>query len=94
MTTKTLIHRTVTTYFTLAAVVVSLMASCVTLGQSAAGWLVGQFGLSQATAFAIVALISSGGIDAAALVYPFLLPFIGTIQGLIFVFGTAVLVGW
>jgi hypothetical protein len=65
-----------------------------TQGHLLLGWLVGQFGLTEPVAAMIVSIITTDGIWAAVAIYPFLLPFAGTAQGLIFLFGTAALIGW
>lgn len=77
----------------LGMVATTLMAT-MSVSQHLLGWLVGNLGISQATAFAIVALIGSGGLDAAALVYPIIAPFVGTIQFILAVVGAAAVVGW
>jgi len=76
------------------ASVVSSMALLLTQGRLFLGWLVGQFGLSEAVAALIVSIITTDGIWAAVAIYPFLAPFVGTVEGLIFIFGASALIGW
>jgi hypothetical protein len=76
---------------------VSLLSSAallLTQGRLLLGWLVGQFGLSETVAALIVSIITTDGIWAAVAIYPFLAPFVATVEGLIFLFGTSVLIGW
>ena len=58
------------------------------------GKLVATLGLGEELALAIVALIASGGVYYATLVYPIIAPFIVTIQGLTAIFGISAVVAW
>jgi hypothetical protein len=58
------------------------------------GYLINNLGISAQVAFAITALIVSGGLDAAALVYPIIFPFIGSIQVVIAILGVSFVAGW
>lgn len=56
--------------------------------------LVGTLGLEREFAVAVAGVIASGGLTYAILVYPFLAPFIGTLQGVIAIFGISGIVGF
>ena len=56
--------------------------------------LVGTLGLEREFALAIASVIASGGLTYAIIVYPFLAPFIGTLQGVIAIFGISGIVGF
>lgn len=58
------------------------------------GKIIGTLGFEQETAILIVALIQSGALAYVAAVWPVLIPFIATVQGLILVFGAATAVAW
>lgn len=58
------------------------------------GLLVGTLGLERELALAIVAVIMSGGVWAAVAIWPFLAPFVGTINGVIAVFGISAIIGF
>ncbi|MBE3568418.1 MAG: hypothetical protein IMW90_22095 [Thermogemmatispora sp.] len=61
------------------------------------GFLVSQFGLSWQDALAIISILlteGSAGIAALAAVAPWLLPFVGTLDGLIFFVGVSAAAGW
>jgi hypothetical protein len=55
--------------------------------------LIGNFGLSIDTAASIVALVTSGGF-AIDFLFPWVLPFVGTLQAIIIAGGTGAAVGW
>lgn len=58
------------------------------------GSLVGTLGLEREMALAIVAVIMSGGVWAAVAMWPFLMPFVATIQGIIALMGISAVVGF
>ncbi|UOY91140.1 hypothetical protein MUG87_11265 [Ectobacillus sp. JY-23] len=58
------------------------------------GLLVGTLGVEKQVAVAIAGLIASGGVWYAVIAYPFLAPFVATIQGVIAIAGTAGIIGW
>lgn len=76
------------------SMVMAVVMASYAMSSHLVGWFVGQLGISQATAFVIVSLIASGGLDTLALLYPFALPFVATAQFLIGVIGFAAVVGW
>ncbi|EOO23061.1 hypothetical protein ICM_06284 [Bacillus cereus BAG1X2-3] len=62
--------------------------------EKVSGLLVGTLGVEKSVALAIAGLIASGGVWYAAVAYPFLAPFVATIQGVMAVAGTGAVVGW
>jgi hypothetical protein len=55
--------------------------------------LMGHFGISYSSAVWVIALVSAGSI-VLFWVFPYLIPFIGTIRLLMLYFGAAVVIGW
>jgi hypothetical protein len=55
--------------------------------------LMGHFGISYGDSLWVIALVSAGSI-VLFWVFPYLVPFIGTIRLLMLYFGTAAVVGW
>jgi hypothetical protein len=55
--------------------------------------LMGHFGISYGDAVWVIALVSAGSI-VLFWVFPYLIPFIGTIRLLMIYFGAAVVIGW
>lgn len=71
------------------------VASVVPLGvKTSIGWLIEHFGLTNVVAWTIVSLLASDGMGVVTMLYPFLLPFTGTLYGVLFVFGAAAVAGW
>lgn len=58
------------------------------------GKLVSTVGLDQGLAFAIVGALSTGGYYAVAAAFPFILPFLLTLNGLLATAGTAAVVAY
>jgi len=58
------------------------------------GKLVGTLGLEQQAAATIAAFIMSGGVYAAAAMWPFLAPFIVTIKGVAAIMGISGVIGF
>ncbi|WGG45358.1 MULTISPECIES: hypothetical protein [Rossellomorea] len=58
------------------------------------GKLVGTLGLEREFAVAVAGVIASGGLTYAIIVYPFLAPFIGTLQGVVAIFGISGIIGF
>lgn len=71
----------------------ALVATAITvLGPGAA--LCAHFGLSWSTAYKIATLLTQGSIWLIGLYWPYLLPFLATLRGLLAVFGISAVVGW
>jgi hypothetical protein len=58
------------------------------------GFLVSQFGLSWQDALAIISILLTEGSVGIAAVAPWLLPFVGTLDGLILFIGVSAAAGW
>ncbi|MGE1027522.1 hypothetical protein ACQGS6_26790 [Bacillus sp. GMs2/2] len=58
------------------------------------GFLVSSLGLEKSTAMAIAEVIVTGGVTAAVVAWPFLAPFVATINGIAAVGGIGLLTGF
>ncbi|RAQ94018.1 hypothetical protein A4R35_00640 [Thermogemmatispora tikiterensis] len=58
------------------------------------GFLVSQFGLSWQDALAIISILLTEGSAGIAAFAPWLLPFVGTLDGLILFIGVSAAAGW
>lgn len=58
------------------------------------GFLVSKLGLGEGVAFAIVSALTSGGAALVGTMWPFVAPFLMTVNGIIAVSGSAAAVGY
>jgi hypothetical protein len=56
--------------------------------------LVEKAGISEAVAFAVISVLSSGGVYAASLAWPVLAPFLASAKVMMAIFGTAAVVAF
>ncbi|RQX10936.1 hypothetical protein DLJ58_10255 [Micromonospora arida] len=63
------------------------------LGAGPIGQVVAHFNLSYSTAAAVVGAVATGGY-ALDFVFPWVIPFVGTIQAIIIAAGTGAAIGW
>jgi hypothetical protein len=77
-----------------AALAAAAAAFLVALLTSPAGRIVGHFHVSTSVATAVVTIITGGGGWVLSTFYPWVLPFVLTIRGLIAVGGAGLAVGW
>lgn len=77
-----------------AAMAAAAVAFLVALVTSPAGRIVGHFNVSTSVATAVVTIITGGGGWVLATFYPWVLPLVLTIRGLIAVGGAGLAIGW
>jgi hypothetical protein len=75
----------------LSALMGLLMAAA--MSAPAVAQLMGHFGISYGEAVWVIALVSAGSV-VLFWVFPYLIPFIGTIRLLMIYFGAAAVIGW
>jgi len=78
----------------LAARSTALSAVLLALVVSPLGRIVGHFNVSTAVATAVVNIIAQGGGWVLSTFYPWILPFVLTVRGLIAVGGAGLAIGW
>jgi hypothetical protein len=58
------------------------------------GYLISKLGLTQSVALAIVTALTTSGGALVSVLFPFIAPFVATLDGIIAIAGTAAAVGW
>ncbi|MBX5458518.1 MAG: hypothetical protein IRZ31_16625 [Thermogemmatispora sp.] len=77
----------------LSSLIMAMVVSAMALPRGL-GFLVSQFGLSWQDALAIISILLTEGSAGIAALAPWLLPFVGTLDGLILFIGVSAAAGW